>query len=128
MTAAVPMAPVGIRARVYIAHPVSGDVERNLERGRAFVLHAYRLGYAPIAPWITACEVLDESNPADRALGLAASVATVAACDQFWTCGDADAVAASDGIRQERAVADACGLIKRRFIQWADGVICEIEK
>jgi len=120
------MVPVTIHAVVYIAHPISGDVAGNLAAGRKFVLHAYRMGYAPVAPWITGCGVLDENNPDDRALGLACDFATVAACDQFWVCGDAEPVAASSGIRQELAVALARGLIRRRFIMSAGGLIQEV--
>ena len=104
------------RVLVYVAHPVSGDVAGNLALGREYVRAAYRAGYAPLAPWITGCEVLDEGDPADRAIGLECDFATVVVCAEIWLCGPR----VSAGMQGEFEVAGARGIPYRRFLSPAD--------
>lgn len=101
---------------VYIAHPVSGDVPRNLMQGREFVQRAYMADVAPLAPWITGCEVLDDNDPVQREIGLLCDETTVTRCDEIWLCGPR----VSEGMKRELAIAEAIGLTVRRFEMPAD--------
>lgn len=72
---------------VYMAHPVSGDVEGNLGRARRWLkwLLQHCPEHAVIAPWITMCEVL--SNDEDYATSLERDCAVVDRCDEVWLVG-----------------------------------------
>jgi len=74
---------------IYMAHPVSGDVEANLARARRWLLWIYRTkpGTAVVANWILDCEILDDSNPADRQMGLAHDLAILERVDAVWLVG-----------------------------------------
>ncbi|WP_266063780.1 DUF7768 domain-containing protein [Brucella intermedia] len=60
---------------VIIESPYSGDVERNTEYAQACLLDSLRRGEAPIASHLLHTQVLDDSNPDDRANGLEAGLA-----------------------------------------------------
>lgn len=97
---------------VYIAHPVSGDVEANLASAARWVRWAaVRMGVAPVAPYITFCAVLDDDDEADRALGMRCDLAILRKCDEVWLCGER----VSEGMAGERDHAHANGIRVYRF-------------
>jgi hypothetical protein len=60
------------RQRVYVAHPVSGDVQGNIERTLLWY-RALTLRYPDRlfgVPWLADVMAFDDSNPAERAAGL----------------------------------------------------------
>ena len=77
------------RSLIYLAHPVSGDVAANLARARRWLLWCYRTrpDLAFVSQWILDCEILDDANPADRALGLEHGFAIIERCDEIWRVG-----------------------------------------
>ncbi len=89
---------------IYLCHPVSGDVQGNLARAKLWLKYAtehftYFCGepVAVIAPWITDCEIWDDSNPEERAAGLARCRAVLERCDAVCLVGGR----ISDGMRME---------------------------
>ena len=74
---------------VYMAHPVSGDVEGNLAKARAFVrqLEEAHPDVAIVASWITECEGWDDADPEQRAAGLCRDMAVLGKCDELWLMG-----------------------------------------
>jgi len=95
---------------VYLAHPVSGDVAANLARARRWLRWIYdNFDVAVVADWIVCCEVLDDSNPAHRAHGLAMDRTLVEICDEFWTVGGR----VSTGMQSEERIALAANVIVR---------------
>lgn len=98
---------------IYMAHPVSGDVACNLANAKLWYCYFMR-GYAVsiLADWIITCEVFDDSDPADRARGLAADLAAVKRADELWLCGPR----ISSGMQAEAAVAYAAGIPVRSLI------------
>ena len=54
--------------------PFAGSFELNVEYGRACLAHSLRLGEAPLASHLlyTQPDILDDDNPQERALGIAA--------------------------------------------------------
>jgi hypothetical protein len=63
--------------RVIIESPYAGDVERNLEYGRACLRDSLMRGESPIASHMlyTQSGVLDDDNPTERILGIEAGLA-----------------------------------------------------
>ena len=62
--------------RVVLESPYAGDVERNLEYGRACLRDSLMRGESPIASHLllTQPNVLDDDNPTERKLGIEAGL------------------------------------------------------
>jgi hypothetical protein len=58
---------------VYIAHPISGDVEGNIKKILAIIreINLTMPDVIPIAPYIVECQALDDNNPEERKRGIA---------------------------------------------------------
>lgn len=56
----------------YIAHPISGDIEGNLERIAAICrnINLEEPEVVPFAPYYLDCIALDDNNPEERARGI----------------------------------------------------------
>ncbi|MCP4448257.1 MAG: hypothetical protein GY811_23400 [Myxococcales bacterium] len=82
------------RQLVYMAHPVqpaAGEtIGVNLERAKAWLKRLAESfpEVVIIAPWITECELWDDSDKEQRAAGLARCHEVIARCDAFWMVGD----------------------------------------
>ncbi len=74
--------PLAMR-RVILESPFAGDVERNIEYARACVRDSVLRGEAPIASHLlfTQPGILDDGEPNERALGIAAGLAWLSAAD-----------------------------------------------
>jgi hypothetical protein len=93
---------------IYMAHPVNGDVEGNLKRAKIWLKHLTEGNpwVAFIAQWIVECEIWDDSNAADREIGLKRCLAAVERCDELWLVG----TSMSNGMALEAAHAVECGI------------------
>lgn len=91
---------------VYIAHPVSGNVEENLAAAKQWVAWAAGQGVSPVASYIPLCEVLDDADPANRELGMRCDFAVIERCDEVWLCGGY----VSKGMRAEADHAERHGI------------------
>ncbi len=93
---------------IYMAHPVSGDIARNLSEAKRWIrwIEETHDDVAVVANWITECEIWDDSDPVQRAAGLRRDFAVIARCDELWLVGDH----VSAGMRAEREHAEHCGL------------------
>lgn len=101
---------------VYIAHPLGGGPERELNRERATrwaVWAAVHMGVSPVADWIVLSSLLDESN---RSLGLACDVALLPRCDELWLVGGR----ISEGMAIERDTAWDAGVLVRDLTDLGD--------
>jgi hypothetical protein len=74
--------------RVILESPFAGDIRRNRHYARQCLLDSLARGEAPLASHLLYPQVLDDDNPHERALGIAAGLAwgpaaeaTVAYCD-----------------------------------------------
>ena len=61
--------------RVIIESPYAGDVERNTAYARAAMLDSLRRGEAPFLSHLLYTQVLDDTVPADRRVGIDAGLA-----------------------------------------------------
>lgn len=76
------------RPLVYIASPLSGDVEANTERARAFCRFALEQGQIPLAPHLLFPQFMDDGNPAERELTIFMDVVLLGKCSELWVLGD----------------------------------------
>ena len=105
---------------VYIASPLSGDVERNLEFARKACRYAIEQDVAPFAPHLLYTQMLDDSSPAERQLGVEMGNQMLALCDELWLCGDR----LSAGTADEKALAEQLGIGEATL----EDIIMELEK
>lgn len=75
---------------VYMAAPVSGDVPANLARARRWyrwLVELYWPDFRPVADWIVAASMFDDSQPTVRRAELDACMELAKRCDQLWLVG-----------------------------------------
>jgi hypothetical protein len=72
-----------------IESPYAGNIERNIDYARRAMSHCLKKGWAPIASHLlyTQPGILDDNDPAERALGITAGLEWARAADQviFFT-------------------------------------------
>ena len=96
--------------RIFICSPYSGDIEANTARAIGYCQRVIAEGHAPLATHLFYPQMLDESNPVDRAKGIACGLAWLEVCDEMWVFGPV-----SNGMRQEILQADFAGIPIRYF-------------
>lgn len=93
---------------VYIAHPVSGDVQKNLNAIRMIytVIARECPEIVPFAPYWITCHALDDRNSRDRKIGFRHNKAIFHSgiIDELWVYGD------SPGVRTEIEWAKELGI------------------
>ena len=72
---------------VYIASPYAGDIPNNVERAKEYCKQALEQGVVPVAPHLLYPQFLEDSDPAERNLGLRAGLELLARCEELWVCG-----------------------------------------
>ncbi|WP_300756075.1 DUF4406 domain-containing protein [uncultured Oscillibacter sp.] len=105
---------------VYIASPLSGDVERNLDFARQACRYAISQDATPFAPHLLYTQMLDDSDPAERQLGIEMGNQMLGLCEELWLCGDR----ISAGMEGERKLAESLAIPVR---QVKAEEICSIE-
>ena len=73
--------------KVYICSPLGGNVKENLEQVKRYTKYALMCGTAPVVPPFYAL-CLDDGNPAEREVGMAAGLSLLWFCDELWVFGD----------------------------------------
>lgn len=73
--------------KVYICSPLGGDVEENLRKVRRYTKYALLCGTAPVVPHFYAL-CLNDNNPEERKIGMAAGLSLLWFCDEMWIFGD----------------------------------------
>ncbi len=100
-----------MRKLVYIASPLSGAVEQNLDFARQACLNAMSQGVTPFAPHLLYPQMLDDGDPAQRELGMKMGNQVLALCDELWLCGDV----ISTGMRKEYELAEELNIPVRKI-------------
>ncbi len=127
--------------RVYICSPYraadDAERERNLDYARELTRQALEAGLAPITAHLYMTQCLDEDEPWEREVGLAAGEALLKGCD-FVLAGIRHGI--SEGMRTEIKVAEMAGIEvvnadklqnklehdrKRKLEEYADLHLCE---
>ena len=91
---------------VYIASPYAGDVERNVAFAKEACRYAAAQGCTPVAVHLLYPQFLDDGVPQEREAGLRMGRRVLAACDEFWLCGEK----LSAGMRAEKVEAERLGI------------------
>lgn len=91
---------------VYIASPLSGDVERNLQFARQACRYAISEGMVPFAPHLLYTQMLDDSSPEERQLGIDMGNRMLRLCDKLWLCRNR----ISPGMAGEKEMAERLGI------------------
>ena len=76
---------------VYIAHPISCNIEANLKAIIAIIriINLTMPNVVPLAPYYTDILALDDSIPAERKRGIANDTHIIRTCiDELWVYGD----------------------------------------
>lgn len=76
------------RPVVYICSPLSGNVESNQEKARAYCRFAVNSGYIPIAPHIYFTQFMDDKKPNERDLALFMDIVLLTKCAELWVFGE----------------------------------------
>lgn len=82
---------------IYIASPYAGEVEKNVAFAKLACRYAISQGHTPIAVHLLYPQMLRDSEPAERELGLKLGHRVLEVCDELWACGDTF----STGMRRE---------------------------
>jgi len=107
------------RPLVYICSPLSGDVEANTERARAFCRFALEKGQIPLAPHLLFPQFVDDDDPAERELAIFMDVVLLGKCSELWVLGET----VSAGMQTEIDVAKK----RRQPIRWFNSEFQEVE-
>lgn len=76
------------RPVVYICSPLSGDMEGNQEKARAYCRFAVDTGYIPIATHIYFPQFMNEQSSRERNLALVMDTVLLTKCAELWVFGD----------------------------------------
>lgn len=74
--------------RIFVCSPFAGPTPEviafNVEIARRLCAEVLAAGHAPYAPHLYLPQILDDNDPAQRAMGIAAGHAWLEACDEVW--------------------------------------------
>ncbi|MEK7558357.1 MAG: DUF4406 domain-containing protein [Patescibacteria group bacterium] len=75
---------------VFIAHPISGDVENNIKKVLDICHEIHKTGIIPVAPFLVSLQYLDDEVKEDRELGIEANLECFRRkyIDELWLFGD----------------------------------------
>lgn len=73
---------------VYVASPLRGDYDRNMELARQYCKHVIDNGFIPYAPHLLFTQFMDDTIPEERATGMAMGIEMLKRCDELWVFGE----------------------------------------
>lgn len=92
-----------MKKRVFVCSPYAGDIEKNIANAKKYAKYVIDEGHNPIVPHLYLPEILDDSKPKERELGLELGIELLKTCEEIWVFGDV----ISNGMRKElEAVTD----------------------
>lgn len=106
------------RPLVFICSPFAGDMEGNAARAREYSRFAVSKNYIPIAPHLLFPQFLEETDPAQRELGISFGLVLQSMCREMWVFGDT----VSKGMAVEIGKAKERGIPIRYFTERCEEV------
>lgn len=94
------------RELLYIASPLRGDVEQNIQNAMRYCAKAIEEGYIPLAPHVMYRGIFDDEVPEERQTALDIGKDMLEKCSNMWVCGDR----VSEGMQGEIEKAKARGI------------------
>lgn len=81
---------MSVRKTIYVAHPISGDLEGNQKKVLAICEEIHRQGVIPVAPYLVSLQYFNDDIQEDRELGIEASLEHFRRgfVDELWLYGD----------------------------------------
>ncbi|HBR07644.1 MAG TPA: DUF4406 domain-containing protein [Clostridiales bacterium] len=73
---------------IYVASPYAGNIEKNTEYAKQACRSVMEQGHAFFAPHLLYPSLLDETNPAQRQLGIDMGLTMLSRCDELWAFGE----------------------------------------
>ena len=94
------------RPLVFICSPFAGDMEGNAKRAQEYSRFAVLKNYIPIAPHLLFPQFLEETDPAQRELGISFGLVLQSMCREMWVFGDtvSKGMAVEIGKAKERGI------------------------
>ena len=72
------------RRKIYVASKYAGDIQTNIENAIWCCRYVIDRGYMPVASHLLYPQILNDTIPRERELGLMFGLALLAACDEVW--------------------------------------------
>ena len=72
------------RRKIYVASRYAGDIQTNIENAVWACRYVIDKGYMPVARHLLYPQILNDSNPRERELGLMFGLSLLANCDEVW--------------------------------------------
>lgn len=74
---------------VFIAHPIRGDIHKNLVNAGMWVRWAnLNCDVHAVAPYMGLCIALNDGYKRERRIGMEVSNRVLELCDELWLCGE----------------------------------------
>ena len=106
------------RPLVYICSPFAGDTEGNTQKARRYSRFAVKNGAIPLAPHLLFPQFLDDTKPAERAIGMFMGMVLLGRCEQLWVFGGT----ISTGMAAEIEKAEKRDMVIRYFTEGCEEV------
>lgn len=74
--------------RVYVISKYAGNTKKNVKAAIEYCRYVISKGKMPIASHLLYPQILDDSNPQDRELGLKFGLSLLADCEEAWCFGE----------------------------------------
>lgn len=79
--------PTAYKPLVFICSPYAGNIQRNTERAREYCRFAVSKNCIPIAPHLLFPQFMEETDPAQRSLGIFFGLVLQSKCKEVWVFG-----------------------------------------
>lgn len=109
------------RPLVFVCSPLAGAVAQNLENARRYSRFAALRGMIPVTPHLLYPQFLDDTDTAERQLGIFFGLVLLRKCEELWVFG----TRYSKGMRVEIAKARKHGMKIRFFNEQCEEVAAE---
>lgn len=94
---------------IYVASPLRGDYEKNMEKARRYCKVVIDKGHIPYAPHLLFTQFMDDTIPEERKAGMAMGIEMLKKCDELWAFGKT----ISEGMAAEIELANNTGITVR---------------
>ena len=101
------------RRKIYVVSKYAGDVATNKENAVRFCRYVIDRGNIPVASHLLYPQILNDSSPHEREMGLMFGLALLALCDEVWIFTENGEI--SSGMKREIEEATQLGIPVRQL-------------
>lgn len=77
-----------VKKLIYVASPLRGDYERNIEKAKEYSKRVIDTGHIPFTPHLLFTQFTDDTMPEERELGISMGIEVLKKCDELWVFGN----------------------------------------